>query len=157
VTRVLGYLRERGLGGGGSPATIAGGASFAYVFGVVLMFLLLVEAVSGVALAAFYAPSSADAWGSVAYLQDQAKMGWVLRGVHFHGASAIVIIAGLHLVQTALYGAYKKPRELVWWLGILLMVLTLAWAVTGYVLRWDQAGYWANRVEVGIAAATPVV
>jgi ubiquinol-cytochrome c reductase cytochrome b subunit len=136
---------------------LAGGASFAYVFGVVLVFLLLVEAVSGIALAAFYAPSSADAWGSVAYLQDQARMGWVLRGIHFHGASAIVIVAGLHLVQTALYGAYKKPRELVWWLGLLLLVLTLAWAVTGYVLRWDQAGFWANKVEVGIAAATPVL
>src|SRR5262249_27898946 len=61
------------------------------------------------------------------------------------------------LVQTALYGAYKKPRELVWWLGVLLMMLLLAWAVTGYVLRWDQAGYWANKVEVGIAAATPLL
>ena len=157
MTRLLGYLRERGLGGNGRPAMIAGGASFAYVFGAVLMFLLLVEAVSGVALAAFYAPSSTDAWGSVAYVQDQAQLGWVMRGIHFHGASAIVIISGLHLVQTALYGAYKKPRELVWWLGILLMILMLAWAVTGYVLRWDQAGYWANKVEVGIAAATPVV
>lgn len=157
MTRVLGYLRERGLGAAGTPATIVGAASFAYAFGVVLVFLLVVEAVSGAALAAFYAPSSTDAWGSVAYLEDQTSMGWILRGVHFHGASAIVIIAGLHLVQTALYGAYKKPRELVWWLGILLMMLTLAWAVTGYVLRWDQAGFWANKVEVGIAAATPVL
>jgi ubiquinol-cytochrome c reductase cytochrome b subunit len=151
------FLRERGLGGEATPASIIGGASFAYVFGVVLVFLLVVEAVSGIALAAFYSPSSTDAWGSVAYLQDQASMGWVLRGVHFHGASAIVIVAGLHLVQTALYGAYKKPRELVWWLGILVLMLTLAWAVTGYVLRWDQAGYWANKVEVGIAASTPVL
>jgi ubiquinol-cytochrome c reductase cytochrome b subunit len=151
------FLRERGLGGDGAPAMIAGGASFAYVFGAVLMFLLLVEAISGVALAAFYAPSSTDAWGSVAYLQDQARLGWMLRGVHYHGASAIVIVCGVHLVQTALYGAYKKPRELVWWLGVLLMVLMLAWAVTGYVLRWDQAGFWANKVEVGIAAATPVL
>lgn len=151
------FLRERGLGGDGAPAMIAGGASFAYVFGAVLMFLLVVEAVSGAALAAFYSPSSTDAWGSVAYLQDQARLGWMLRGVHYHGASAIVIVCGLHLVQTALYGAYKKPRELVWWLGILLMVLMLAWAVTGYVLRWDQAGFWANKVEVGIAAASPVI
>lgn len=150
------YLRERGVSGAGGPATI-GGASFAYVFGSVLVFLLVLEAVTGLALAAFYAPSSTDAWGSVAYLQDQATLGWFLRGVHFHGASAMVIVAGLHLVQTALYGAYKKPRELVWWLGILLMILILAWAVTGYVLRWDQSGYWANKVEVGIAAATPVL
>jgi len=151
------FLRERGLGLEGRPATILGGASLAYVFGAVLMFLVVVEAVSGIALAAFYAPSSTDAWASVAYLQDQASLGWLVRGLHYHGASAIVIISGFHLVQTALYGAYKKPRELVWWLGILLMMLTLAWAVTGFVLRWDQAGYWANKVEVGIAAATPLL
>ena len=152
-----GYLRERGLGGDGAPAAIVGGASFAYVFGTVLVFLLVVEAVSGLGLAAFYAPSSTDAWASVAYLQDQVALGWLLRGVHFHAASAIAIVAGMHLVQTALYGAYKRPRELVWWLGIVLMMLILGWAVTGYVLRWDQAGYWANQVELGIAAATPVV
>jgi ubiquinol-cytochrome c reductase cytochrome b subunit len=150
------YLRERGLGGG-APSAIAGGASFAYVFGSVLVFLLVVEAVSGIALAAFYAPTSTDAWASVAYLQDQTALGWLVRGVHFHAASAIAIVAGIHLVQTALYGAYKKPRELVWWLGIVLMMLILGWAVTGYVLRWDQAGYWANQVEIGIAAATPVI
>lgn len=151
------FLRERGLTADGAPAMMAGKASFAYVFGSVLLFLLVVEAVSGAALAAFYSPSSTDAWGSVAYLQDQASLGWLMRGIHYHGASAIVIVCGVHLVQTALYGAYKKPRELVWWLGILLMVLMLAWAVTGFVLRWDQAGFWANKVEVGIAAATPVL
>jgi ubiquinol-cytochrome c reductase cytochrome b subunit len=150
------YLRDRGVTAGGTPAMISA-ASFAYVFGSVLVFLLVLEAVTGLALAAFYAPSSTDAWGSVAYVQDRATLGWLLRGLHFHGASATVIVAGLHLVQTALHGAYKKPRELVWWLGLLLMVLILAWAVTGYVLRWDQAGFWANKVEVGIAAATPVL
>jgi len=155
-TSLRDYLRERGLSGSGIPSTIDGGASFAYVFGTVLVFLLVIEAVTGAALAAFYAPSVTDAWGSVAYVQDQILLGWFVRGMHFHAASAMVIVAGLHLVQTALYGAYKKPRELVWWLGILLMVLILAWAVTGYVLRWDQAGYWANKVEVDIAASTPV-
>jgi ubiquinol-cytochrome c reductase cytochrome b subunit len=150
------YLRERGLTGAGAPATI-GQASFAHAFGAVLAFLLVLQAVTGLALAAFYAPSSTDAWASVAYLQDQVALGWFLRGVHFHGASALAIVAGLHLVQTALVGAYKKPRELVWWLGILLMILLLAWAVTGYVLRWDQAGFFANKVEMEITAATPLV
>jgi ubiquinol-cytochrome c reductase cytochrome b subunit len=155
--QVRSFLRDRGLLGDTAPATIAGGASFAYVFGTVVTFLVALEAVTGIALAAFYAPSATDAWASVAYLQDQVSLGWLLRGLHYHGASAIVIVTSLHLVQTAVYGAYKKPRELVWWLGILLMLLTLAWAVTGFVLRWDQAGFWANKVEVGIAAATPVL
>ena len=155
--RVRGFLRDRGVGGGGTPAVIPDRAAFARVFGAVLVFLFAVEAVTGIALAAFYAPSSTDAWASVAYVQDQMALGWLVRGLHFHAASAIVIVSGLHLLQTAIVGAYKKPRELVWWLGILLMMLTLAWAVTGYVLRWDQAGFWANKVEVGIAAATPVI
>ncbi|HEX3758980.1 MAG TPA: cytochrome b N-terminal domain-containing protein [Kofleriaceae bacterium] len=153
---IQGYLRERGLLGGGAAATI-GEVSFAYAFGAVLVFLLVLQAVTGVALAAFYAPASTDAWASVAYIQDQVALGWFVRGVHHHGASALVIVTGVHLVQTAVVGAYKKPRELVWWLGLLLMVLILAWAVTGYVLRWDQAGFYANKVEMEITAATPMV
>jgi ubiquinol-cytochrome c reductase cytochrome b subunit len=133
------------------------GPSFAYVFGWVLVMLLGVEAITGLALASFYAPTTTDAWASVAYVQDRMPGGWLIRGLHYHGASALVIVAGIHLVQTALFGAYKRPRELVWWLGILLMLLVLGFAITGYVLRWDQAGYWANQVEVGIAAGTPVV
>ncbi len=140
-----------------ATATIAGGPSWAYVLGWVLVFFIAMEAVTGAALAAFYSPSTTDAWASVAYIQDQAALGWLVRGLHHHGGGAIAIVCGMHLLQTALYGAYKKPRELTWWLGVLLMVLLLAWAITGYVLRWDQAGYWANKVEVGIAAGTPVI
>ncbi len=139
------------------PRLLSAGASFAYVFGVVLLFLLVVEGVTGIALATVYSPSTTDAWGSVAYIQDQMPGGWLVRGLHHHGGSAIVIIAGLHLVQTAVAGAYKKPRELVWWLGLALLALVLAWAITGYWLRWDQAGFYAAQVELGIAAGTPIV
>lgn len=133
------------------------GPSFAHVFGWALVMLFVVEATTGIALAAFYAPSTTDAWASVAYVQDRMPLGWLVRGLHYHGASALVIVAGVHLVQTAVYGAYRKPRELTWWLGIVLLLLVLGFAITGYVLRWDQAGYWANQVEVRIAAGTPVV
>ena len=141
------WLRER-TAPAATPATVPG-PSFAYVAGWVLVMLLGVQAVTGAALAAFYAPTTTDAWASVAYIQDQMNAGWLIRGLHHHGASALVIVAGLHLAQTALYGAYKRPRELVWWLGIVLLLLVLAFAITGYVLRWDQAGYWANQVEGG--------
>jgi ubiquinol-cytochrome c reductase cytochrome b subunit len=157
VSKLKAFLRERAAIGDASSPMLEGGASFAYVFGKVLVFLFIVEGLTGAALSAFYSPSTTDAWASVAYIQDQSAMGWLVRGVHHHGGAAIVIVAGLHLIQTAIAGAYKKPRELVWWLGVLLLLLTLAWAVTGYVLRWDQEGYWANRVELGIAAGTPVV
>lgn len=148
-------LRER-IPLGGSAATVPGAPSFAYVFGTVLVFLLGLEAVTGIALAAFYSPSATDAWASVAYIQDQAGWGWLVRGLHHHGGSAIVIIAGVHLLQTAIAGAYQRPREVVWWLGIALLVLVLAWSITGYWLRWDQAAYWAAQVELGIVAEAPI-
>ncbi|MEO6775027.1 MAG: cytochrome b N-terminal domain-containing protein [Kofleriaceae bacterium] len=135
---------------------IPGGPSLAYVAGWVIVMLLGVEAITGAALSAFYAPSTASAWASVAYIKDQVPLGWFVRGLHFHATSALVIVTGAHLVQTAIYGAYKKPRELVWWLGLVLMVLVLGFAISGYVLRWDQAGYWSNHVEIGITASAPL-
>lgn len=149
-------LRER-AGLSDVRAKMPTGASFAYVFGAVLMFLLVLEGLTGFALAAFYSPSATDAWGSVAYIQDQVPGGSLVRALHHHGGSAIVIVAGIHLVQTAVSGAYKRPRELVWWLGILLLLLVLGWAITGYWLRWDQAAFYAAQVELGIAAGTPVI
>lgn len=153
---VRAYLRER-VPVRGTPAVMPSGASFAHVFGTVLVFLLGLEAVTGAALAAFYSPSTTDAWASVAYLSDQSAWGWLVRGLHYHGGSALIIVAGVHLVQTAVAGAYKRPRELVWWLGLALLMLVLAWSITGYWLRWDQAAYTALQVELGIAAETPVV
>jgi ubiquinol-cytochrome c reductase cytochrome b subunit len=131
--------------------------SFAYTLGWTLVLLFLVELLTGAALAAFYSPSSTDAWASVAYVQDRMPGGWFVRGMHVHAASALVIISGMHLLQAAVFGAYKRPRELTWWIGVFLMMLVLGFTITGYVLRWDQAGFWANQVEVGIAAGTPVV
>lgn len=158
MSRLVAAVRERlGEAGAPGPASVPGGASIAYALGAVLLFLLGLQVATGLALAAFYSPSATDAWGSVAYLEDQVAGGWLVRALHTHGASALVVVAGIHLVQTAVVGAYRRPRELVWWLGIALLVLILGWAITGYVLRWDQAGYWANRVEVGIAAGTPVL
>lgn len=136
---------------------VPGGASFAYVFGSVLTVLLLVQMTTGVLLAFYYSPSSTDAWASVAYIQDQVTLGWFIRGLHSHGASALVIIAGLHLLQTALFGAYKRPRELNWLTGVMLLGLLLAFALTGYLLPWDQTGFWATKVATGIAGTSPLI
>jgi len=157
VKHLVALLRDRTGLGTSAPTMLAGGSSFAHVFGAVLLLLLVVEAVTGAALAAFYSPSTTDAWASVAYIHGQVPLGWFVRGLHFHAGSAIVIVAGIHLVQTAVWGAYKKPRELTWWLGIVLLLLVLGFAITGYILRWDQAAYWANHVEVNIAASTPIL
>jgi ubiquinol-cytochrome c reductase cytochrome b subunit len=136
---------------------VLGGASMVYVFGSVLTFLLLLQLGTGVLLAMYYSPSASDAWASVAFIEDQVSWGWFVRGLHHHGASAMVIVAGLHMLQTALYGAYKRPRELNWIVGVLLLGLILAFALTGYLLPWDQTGYWATKVATGLAGSTPVV
>lgn len=134
---------------------VPGGASFAYVFGSVLTFILILQITTGIFLAMYYSPSATDAWASVAYIQDQVTLGWFVRGLHSHGASAMVIISGLHLLQTAVWGAYKKPREMNWILGCLMLALILAFALTGYLLPWDQTGYWATKVATGIAGSSP--
>ena len=136
---------------------VAGGASFAFVFGSVLTFILLLQMVTGILLALYYSPSSQTAWASVAYIQDQVTLGWLIRGLHGNGASAMIIVAGLHLLQVATYGAYKKPREINWLVGVLMLALILAFALTGYLLPWDQKGYWATKVATGIMGGTPVI
>jgi ubiquinol-cytochrome c reductase cytochrome b subunit len=156
IFKLQGWLRER-LAETADADVVPGGPSFAYVFGSVFVFLLALSCATGLALSFYYSPSATDAWASVAYIEDQVTWGWLVRGLHLHGASALVIICGLHLVQGAWLGAYRKPRELTWLLGVVLLVLVLGFAITGFVLRWDQAGYWASKVEVGIAAATPVI
>ncbi len=84
---------------------VQGGSSWWYVFGSVLTFVLLLQAATGVLLAFYYSPSSTDAWASVAYIQDQVTLGWFVRGLHHYGASAMVVVSGIHMLQVAIYGA----------------------------------------------------
>jgi ubiquinol-cytochrome c reductase cytochrome b subunit len=161
MRRVLDWLEER-VGYRAALAAaldepVAGGASFAYVFGSVLTFILINQLVTGVLLAFYYSASAQTAWASVAYVQDQVTLGWLVRGLHAHGASAMVIVCGLHLFQVALYGAYKKPREMNWLVGVAMLGLVLAFALTGYLLPWDQKGYWATKVATGIMGGTPFI
>jgi ubiquinol-cytochrome c reductase cytochrome b subunit len=161
IRRALGWLEERTgyrhLVAAALEEPVPGGASWIYCFGSVLTFILVNQIVTGVLLAMYYSPSAQTAWSSVAYIQDQVTMGWFIRGLHSHGASAMVIVAGLHLLQVAIYGAYKKPREVNWLLGVIMLGLILAFALTGYLLPWDQKGYWATKVATGIMGSTPVI
>jgi ubiquinol-cytochrome c reductase cytochrome b subunit len=136
---------------------IRGGARWAYVFGSSLASVFFVQAVTGVALMTSYAPSETTAWASVHYISFVQAGGWLLRGVHHYGAQAMVILLGAHVLQVSAFGAYKKPREVNWWLGLLLLAVTLGFALTGYLLPWDQKGYWATRVATNIAGTVPVV
>lgn len=134
---------------------VPGGARLRYVFGSVLVFLFMQQVVLGILLAFYYSPSATDAWASTAYLTDQVAAGWFLRGLHHHGSSAMVVIVVLHLLQVVWAGAYRAPREINWWTGLAMGGLVLAFALTGYLLPWDQKGYWATQVATGIMGSVP--
>ncbi len=136
---------------------LPGGARWAYVWGSALTLSFLVQAVTGWLLMTVYQPSATTAWSSVWYVQHRVSWGWVVRGLHHFGAQAMVVLLFAHLGQTALFGAYKKPREMNWLFGLVLMALTLGFALTGYLLPWDQKGYWATRVATNIAGSIPLI
>ena len=136
---------------------IQGGARWAYVFGSGLAVVFLSQLVTGLMLMVTYTPSVHDAWSSVFYLQHRVTAGWFVRGLHHYGAYAMMLVMGLHMLQVAVYGAYKRPREVNWWAGLVLMGLIFGMGVTGYLLPWDQKGYWATTVATNIAGSTPLV
>lgn len=136
---------------------VQGGARWAYVWGSALTLSFAVQAMTGWLLMTVYQPSATTAWSSVWYVQNKVSWGWLVRGLHHFGAQAMVVLLFAHLGQTALFGAYKKPREMNWLLGLGLMGLTLAFALTGYLLPWDQKGYWATKVATNIAGSIPLL
>lgn len=136
---------------------ISGGARWWYVFGAVLTFLLALEFLTGMLLATAYAPSVSTAWASTAFIQDTLTLGWFIRGLHSFGSSAMIVLAGLHLAQVLIFGAYKAPREMNWLIGLAMLGLLLLFALSGYGLPWDDRGYWAKQVETSIIGTIPVL
>jgi ubiquinol-cytochrome c reductase cytochrome b subunit len=127
------------------------------VFGSVALFLILVQFFTGAMLAFNYAPTPGDAYNSLRYILTEVTAGRLMRGLHHWGASMIIVIVVLHMVQVFLWGAYKKPREGTWVVGVILLLLTLAYGLTGYLLPWDNRAYWGTVVTTQIGATVPVM
>jgi ubiquinol-cytochrome c reductase cytochrome b subunit len=136
---------------------IPGGPRWRYVWGRVLLFALLAEMITGVALWMVYSPSAQTAWESVHFIQYQIPAGWFLRGVHHYIAQILIVLFLLHLAQMVVDGAYRPPREMSFWLFLVLMAVSMACAFTGYVLPWDQRGYMASQISSGLMANTPII
>lgn len=134
---------------------VNGGARWAYVFGSALATVFILQIVTGLLMALFYSPSAQEAWGSVYFLQTQISLGWFVRGLHHWGSSAMVVLLIVHLLQVFTFGAYRAPRELGWWTGLALFFVTLGFSLTGYLLPWDQKGFWATRVVTAITGSLP--
>src|ERR1041384_5810453 len=135
---------------------IPGGARWRYVWGSTLVFAFTVQLITGFFLWMSYSPSSQSAWESVYYIQHQMSGGGLLRGVHHFMAQAMIVLLALHFLQVVIDGAYRAPREFNFWIGLILLQIVLALSLTGYLLPWDQKGYWATKVATNIMKIVPV-
>jgi len=160
LTRVIDWLEERT---GVKSAIlhflnedIPASAGWHQVLGSVALFAFLTQAFTGFLLALNYAPTPGEAYDSLRYIVTDLTGGQIIRGLHHWGASLMIIVVVLHMTQVFLWGAYKKPRETTWMLGAVLLLMTLAYGLTGYLLPWDNRAYWGTVVTTQIASQTPV-
>ena len=134
-----------------------GNLTWWHTLGSATLTVFVVQAVTGIVLAMYYAPSPDHAHDSIRYLERGVASGALLRGIHHWGASAMVVLVVAHMVRVFSMGAYKYPRELNWLLGVGLLFIVLGFGFTGYLLPWDQKAYWATQVGTNIAGTTPFV
>ena len=127
-----------------------------YVFGSATLFMFILQVVTGVALSLLYQPSSANAYHSLEFITYQAKFGNILRSVHFYGASAMIILVGLHMIRTYITASYKFPREMNWISGVFLLLFTIFMGFTGQLLRWDSNGVWSSVVAAQQLGRVPL-
>ncbi len=131
--------------------------NFWYVFGVLAMVVLIIQLITGIFLTMNYKPSAEDAFASVEYIMRDVEWGWLIRYMHSTGASAFFIVVYLHMFRAMLYGSYKKPRELLWLIGMVIYVALMAEGFLGYLLPWGQMSYWGAQVIISLFGAIPLV
>jgi menaquinol-cytochrome c reductase cytochrome b subunit len=115
------------------------------------------QAVTGMILAMYYKPDPTTAYSSIQHITNEVTWGWLVRGMHKWGASAMIILVFLHMARVFLFGSYKYPRELTWVTGAILLIMVMFMGLTGYLLVWDQRAYWATVVAMNITASAPII
>ena len=160
-SRVLRWINERWpltpLARLALEEDVSGGASFAYVFGSAALILFLLQVITGIWQLFYYVPTLAQGYNSLNYLRTEVPFGWLIHGLHYWGANAMVVCVLLHMSQVFIWGAYKQPHELQWVTGVLLFLLTMAMSLTGGALPWDKRSYWLIEVASSAAGSMPVV
>jgi quinol-cytochrome oxidoreductase complex cytochrome b subunit len=131
--------------------------NYIYCFGGIAFVLFILLAITGILLAVYYQPTPDQAYQSVLNISTHVQFGWWLRSIHKWAASGMVLLVFVHMLRVFFTGAYKRPRELNWVTGVLLLVLTLGFGFTGYLLPWDQRAYWATKVGTDIAGSVPLI
>ena len=136
---------------------MSGGASYAYVFGSAALIVFLLQTVTGIWQLFYYVPTLSEGYNSLNYLRTEVPFGWLIHGLHYWGANAMVVIVMLHVSQVFIWGAYKKPHELQWVTGVFLFLLTMAMSLTGGALPWDKRSYWLVEVASSSAGTLPII
>lgn len=133
------------------------GVNWPQTLGSVLLALIVVQIVTGVLLSLYYSPNADAAYESIQYIETQVLFGKLIRGIHYFAASGMVIVIFAHICRTFFYAAYKPPRQWTWIFGVALLLITLGFAFTGYLLPWDMKSYFATKVGINIAGVVPVI
>ncbi len=128
-----------------------------YCLGGITAFLFVIQCVTGILLAFYYKPTPEAAYASIQYIESQVLFGSAIRAVHHWAANGMIVMCAAHMARVFIMGAYKRPRELNWLSGVLLLILTLVFGFTGYLLPWDQRAFWATTVGSEIAGAIPAI
>jgi quinol-cytochrome oxidoreductase complex cytochrome b subunit len=128
-----------------------------YTLGSATLFVAINQIFTGILLTIYYVPTPDHAYDSVQYITTEVPAGWFIRGLHHWGASAMVVLVALHMLRVILHGAYKFPREVTWFTGVILLLATIGFGFTGYLLPWDQKAYWATTVGTRIAGTPPAI
>jgi len=141
--------------GGGYP--VPRNLNYFWNFGVLAGLALVIQIVTGIVLAMHYVPQGDHAFQSVEHIMRDVNQGWFLRYAHANGASFFFIVTYVHIFRGLYFGSYKAPRELVWMLGLVILLLMMATAFMGYVLPWGQMSFWGAKVITGLFGAIPLV
>lgn len=131
--------------------------NWTFCFGGISFFLFLVLVVTGILLMLYYRPTTAEAYKSVVLITNVVPYGWLIRGLHHWAANLMVLMVMLHMVKVFFYGAYKPPRDFNWVVGVILLILTLAFGFSGYLLPWNQVSFWATTVVTDATGAFPLI
>ncbi len=133
--------------------------AFYYCFGGMTFILIVFQILTGIFLSFYYVPDAAGipapSYLSVKFITDTVYLGWLMRGVHFWSANLLIIMIVLHMARVFWTGSYRAPRELNWMVGVIMLLIILAFSLTGYLLPWDTKAYWATEVTIRIGAAAP--
>ncbi|MEK7215079.1 MAG: cytochrome b N-terminal domain-containing protein, partial [Chloroflexota bacterium] len=161
MTVLWNWLAER-LGAGKALRAIflrpmPRGVNWWYSLGSAALFLFLLQVLTGTLLAMNYAPTPDHAYDSIRFIMSEVASGWFIRGLHHWGASVMVIVVVAHLITVFIMGAHRYPREATWLFGVGLLLLTIGFGFTGYLLPWDQKAYWATTVGTNMIGTIPGV